>query len=92
MNFFSIYSYVALFLIVVLVLAALVLKLFNKYSGKIFQGNFARNKGCKVECLTYVDQNTKCVLLGYRNKKYLLLLSKHNNLLLDSYEESEKTE
>lgn len=90
MNFFPMYFYVALFLIFVLALAALILKLFNKYSDKIFQGNFAKSKGCRVEHLTYVDQHTKCALLQFRNKRYLLLLSKNNNLLLDSYEESEK--
>jgi hypothetical protein len=90
MSFFPIYFYVALFLIFVLAIAFLALKFLNKYSDKILGGNFIKSKSCKIEHLTYIDQNTKCALLRHRNKKYLLLLSKHNNLLLDVYEESEK--
>ncbi len=92
MIFFSLYSYAALFLIFVLVLAAVILKFFSKYSYKILPGKYIKSKTCKVEHLFYIEQNTKCVLLHHSNKKYLLLVGKNNNLLLDRYEESEKAD
>jgi hypothetical protein len=87
MNFFV---YAALLLTSILVVAFALLKLFGNRLGKILPTRLFKARECKIEYLTHIDYGTKCALLHYKNKSYLLLLSKHNNILLDSYEKSEK--
>ncbi len=86
------FVYTVLILTLVLISAFVVLKLFGKSLGVLFPQRLFKARSCEIEYLTYIDHGTKCALLHHKNKSYLLLLSKNNNLLLDSYEKSEKSD
>jgi hypothetical protein len=81
-------AYVALSLLAFGIFVAIFLRnSLKKYFYKIVNARILKFKDCKVEYLTYVDSNTKCALLHHKNKRYVLLIGKVNNLLLDKYEE-----
>lgn len=64
----------------------LFLKLLQKYS-PIGNQNLTGNKNTEINInsVTYIDHESKIVNFSCKNKKYLILISKNNNMLIDSY-------
>jgi hypothetical protein len=65
----------------------LVLYLIRKYSpaSRIFSGTGA--DAIKINSVSYLDSNSKIVNFSCSKKKYLILLGKNNDILIDKYDE-----
>lgn len=82
----------AIFALVCLtIILYVILKLLQKYThfGDKTLGN--KNNLLKINSLIYIDSQTKIVNFSCKNKKYLILVGKNSDLLLDSYEHNENT-
>ncbi len=63
-----------------------ILLLIKKYSPKIIGKGFITSDDIKIESSKYLDSNNRIISIGHKNKGYLILLGKNNNILLDKYE------
>jgi hypothetical protein len=81
----------SIFIVPIITLAAitgilyLVLYLVKRFSNnsKIFT---SPENIIKINSVAYLDSNSKIVNLSCSNKKYLILVGKNNDLLIDKYE------
>jgi len=66
------------------------LKFLQKYT-MLGNKNFSDSKDClmSVNSVLYVDSDSKIINISCKNKKYLILISKNQNLMIDSYEENQ---
>ena len=73
-------------LILVILLMYIAAKLMQKLSSKFLKSTLGTNKDMKLQKIFYIDNNNKIVSLQHKEKSYLILLSKSNNILLDKNE------
>lgn len=76
-------------LLFVCVLLYGVLKIISKFNFGVFGGlNKDKSAGISIDSVLYVDSSSKIVNFSCKNKNYLILIGKNNNLLIDVYEET----
>lgn len=75
-------------LVFVVIILYVFLKLLQKYSN-LGNKNFIGSKDNNIEMnsILYLDSESKIVNFSCKNKKYLVLITKNNSLLIDSYED-----
>lgn len=57
-------------------------KYLQKYNGKLlFKSRFT----IKINNINYIDATTKVLDISYRNRNYLVLVGKNNDVLLDKF-------
>jgi hypothetical protein len=73
----------------VLLLLYIFLKFLQKYT-TLGNKNFTDSKDSlmSINSVLYLDSDSKIINLSCKSKKYLILISKNQNLLIDSYEEN----
>lgn len=77
-----------IFISLCLYMVLLILQKYTKFGG----GNFtAKNKkyAITINSVAYVDSSSKIVNFRCKNKDYLILIGKNNNLLLDAHEHND---
>ncbi len=72
-------------LILVIIVMYFSLRILKKYITKIDKiRNASRNSQITIDQTLYIDQNNKIIVLcNKNNERYVILLGKNNNLLLD---------
>ncbi|MDX1924761.1 MAG: hypothetical protein SFT91_06050 [Rickettsiaceae bacterium] len=82
-------SFAALILICILMYLMLhLLKYISKYTGHKF--SYSKREGqVQINAVTYLDSNSRVVNFKCKNRNYIVLLGKNNDLLIDFYD-SEK--
>lgn len=74
-------------LALVIALLYSVLKLIQKYTKFGASNSFTEKKGSiSINSIAYIDVGSKVINFECNNKNYIVLLGKHNNLLIDKYE------
>lgn len=74
-------------LVLIIFLLYFSIKLVQKYSSKFIKTTFGKSKNLKLIEIFYIDSTNKVVSLKHYNTRYLILLNRNNNLLLNKYED-----
>lgn len=64
----------------------LILKLMKKFLPEHIKISSKGLVPIKINAISYIDSSSKIVNFRCRNKDYLILIGKNNNILIDSYE------